>query len=110
MINLLIILSVTYPRSPQKAVLLSAFIPGGGQFYTKRYIRGLVIGGGEIALGTMAYLKHRDGDSDKRDQYLYYLAFLIGFSMADAYVGALVYNFRLQMDEGQLKVGYRWRW
>ncbi|RKX69929.1 hypothetical protein DRP53_06620 [candidate division WOR-3 bacterium] len=109
MISLITATSV-YPRSPQKAVLYSLLIPGGGQFYTKRYLRGIIIAVGEIGLGYNAYINHREGDSDKRDQYLYYLAYLIGFSMADAYVGALVYNFDLQMDKERLKLGMRLRW
>ncbi|HID31759.1 MAG TPA: hypothetical protein EYP24_00065 [bacterium (Candidatus Stahlbacteria)] len=109
-ISILILFSITYPRSPQKAVLYSLIFPGGGQFYTRRYIQGAIIAGGEIGLGALAYLNHKNRDYEKRDQNLFYLAFLLGYAMADAYVGALSYNFKIQMDREKLELGVRWRW
>lgn len=38
--------------------MLLCLVPGGGQFYTERYVPGTIIGATEIALGYYAYKYH----------------------------------------------------
>lgn len=96
-ITLLLILfladqSFAEEKSAKIAMLLCVF-PGGGQFYTERYIPGVIIGAGEITLGYYAYKNHLAGNYSNRNSFLWWELFLFGYSLADAYVGAKMYNF-----------------
>jgi len=102
---LLILVSDVQYKSPQKAVILSALLPGGGQFYTGHYIKGGVIASGEIFSLIKAYFLYKDSkdyevgsserDSLMRESFSYAFWFLgIWFySVLDAYVDAHLYNF-----------------
>ena len=62
----------TEVKSPIKAVLLEAFIPGGASFYLRNYKKGVLIGGIKLALGGASlyyYLEYRN----LKSQGLYYL-------------------------------------
>ena len=97
-------------KSPTKAVILSLLFPGGGQFYSHRYIKGIIMGGVEIFLGYMAYNENsifeKEGDYshiEKRNRYLWYLGGVIIYSMTDAYISAHFYDFKKQeklIEEG----------
>jgi len=92
-------------KSPRRAVILSALLPGGGQFYTSHYIKGGVIAFGEIFSLSKAYFLYRDsknyqGDSSERDSlmresfsYVFWFLGIWFYSMLDAYVDAQLYNF-----------------
>jgi len=92
-------------KSPQKAVILSALLPGGGQFYTSHYIKGGVIAFGEFFSLSKAYFLYRDSknyqeDSSERDSlmresfsYAFWFLGIWFYSMLDAYVDAHLYNF-----------------
>jgi TM2 domain-containing membrane protein YozV len=47
-------------KSPVKAALLSLVIPGAGQFYTGRYIKGSVILTSEVILGAFTYDRYQN--------------------------------------------------
>ncbi|MEO0275168.1 MAG: hypothetical protein ABIM60_00075 [candidate division WOR-3 bacterium] len=98
----LILILFLYSKSPVLSAWLSFLFPGGGQFYTKNYIKGALIGATEI------YLIHefkriydlrkeeRIPDTTYERKILYngiiYLMVHI-YSIADAYVSAHFYNF-----------------
>jgi len=93
-----------YFKSSSLATLLSAAIPGGGQFYTENYWKGILIAGTE---GTLAYFAIKDHLSyedthntryrDRRNNLFWWLATAKVLSMADAYVSANMYKFKEQM-------------
>ena len=110
---LLSLISIS-PKSPQKAVLLSAVFPGGGQFYTGQYVKGAVLLVGEgalIALTVRSYLDMREADRNYQDtgdasyksvsddafnrtlRHGFLLFGAWGFSMLDAFVSAQLFGF-----------------
>ncbi len=89
--------------------MLLCVIPGGGQFYTERYVTGAVIGAAEIAIGYYAYKYHRDDDYTKRNSMLWWGLFTFGFSLADAYVGAKMYGFDVETDIDKVSLSYKIR-
>ncbi|UCF70427.1 MAG: hypothetical protein JSW49_09565 [candidate division WOR-3 bacterium] len=90
------------------AMLLCVF-PGGGQFYTERYVPGVIIGAAEIAIGYYAYKYHRDEDYTRRNSMLWWGLFTFGFSLADAYVGAKMHGFDVESDLGTVRISYKAR-
>ncbi|MBN2621158.1 hypothetical protein JXB22_08720 [candidate division WOR-3 bacterium] len=96
-------------KKTSTAMLLCA-LPGGGQFYTKRYIPGIAIGSAEIALGYFAYKYHQDGEYDERNSMLWWGLFVFGFSLADAYVGAKMYGFDIETDIDKVSISYTFLW
>ncbi|UCD18834.1 MAG: hypothetical protein JSU64_05240 [candidate division WOR-3 bacterium] len=90
------------------AMLLCVF-PGGGQFYTERYVPGVIIGAAEIAIGYYAFKYHRDEDYTRRNSMLWWGFFAFGFSLADAYVGAKMHGFDVESDLSGVRVGYKVR-
>lgn len=96
------------PKSPGKAMLLSTVFPGGGQFYTQNYIKGVLIGGAETVLGYLSIKEHttaqrflKDYDTsnyiyhrNKRNDFLFLTGAVLAFSLADAYVSAHMFRFR----------------
>jgi hypothetical protein len=107
------------PKSPTKAMLMSAILPGLGQFYNKsywkipiiyglagyfiyefkqndrnyRYYRELYVKSIEISGGDYRYKRLRDFYRDQRDLFGIYLALLYLANIVDAYVDAHLYNF-----------------
>jgi hypothetical protein len=96
-------------KSPSLAMLL-CLAPGGGQFYTERYIPGIVISASEITLGYYAIKYHRDEEYGKRNSMLWWGLFVFGYSLADAYVGAKMYGFDIEADIDRVSVGYKFQW
>jgi hypothetical protein len=90
------------------AMLLCVF-PGGGQFYTERYIPGVLIGAAEITIGYYAYKYHRDQDYARRNSMLWWGLFTFGFSLADAYVGAKMHGFDVETDIDRVSLSYKIR-
>ena len=112
--------------SPGTAVLYSALIPGGGQYYTGNTWKGLAIGGVELTFAGLAVAEQiigareqKQGDSDAathfdlRNTFLWWTGFSLGFSMADAYVSASLYGFkqeqRLDALPGGVQLGVAFR-
>jgi len=91
--------------SPGRAAFLSAVIPGGGQFYTHKPIKGVIFGTGEIVFLTKTLLDYRElsGESDqsRRESLirktmgdLFWFIGFWGFSIVDAYVTANFWKFK----------------
>jgi hypothetical protein len=90
--------------------MLLCIAPGGGQFYTERYIPGIMISASEITLGYYAYKYHQDGEYAKRNSMLWWGLFVFGFSLADAYVGAKMYGFDIETDIDRVGLKYTIKW
>ncbi len=106
-------------KSPTGALLRSVIFPGGGQFYNRKYIKGMVVFGTETTFLTLAAIDWSRVNNHKRnfqntnysysdrlwefDQYRFYedrrnlflwiTAGVIFLSMFDAYVDAQLYHF-----------------
>lgn len=109
-------------RSPGRALLLSAVVPGGGQVYTGNLLKALIVAPAEVGLGYFAVREHlaaaRALDSGQNEQYvrhrdqrnglLWWTGAVVAFSMADAYVSAQMYGFERQMRFafGALRAGF----
>jgi hypothetical protein len=104
------------PRGPKKrvgtAMLLSAFIPGGGQLYNESYWKGGIAAAAEIALASFTvreqllmssveetwsgaaqdsvYTIHRN----RRNVYAFFTGAVIVFAVSDAYVDAHMFGFK----------------
>jgi hypothetical protein len=99
-------------KSAKTAMLLTAIVPGGGQFYTQRYIKGIIIG------GTQSYLIYKEVQTqmdlnkinqtanpspelqqekedllDQRRQTAWWMALVWTIGILDAYVDAQLYGF-----------------
>ena len=106
-------------KSPMGALLRSVVFPGGGQFYNRKYIKGVVVFGAETTFITLAAIEwsrmntHKknfenpDYDysyrywefeqfefyEDRRNLFLWITAGIVFLSMFDAYVDAHLFNF-----------------
>jgi len=86
--------------------MLLCVLPGGGQFYTERYVPGVLIASTELALGYYAYKYHQDGNYEKRNSLLWWGLFVFGYSLADAYVGAKMYGFDIEADVDKVSLKF----
>ncbi len=112
-------------KSTGKAMLLSAILPGAGQFYNESYWKvPIVVGFGiylisnwldnnrmyqdykaqyQASLGTIpggdeALLNSREFYKDQRDAFSWYLLIWYFVALADAYVDASLYDFNVGSD------------
>ncbi|MCX7785462.1 MAG: DUF5683 domain-containing protein [candidate division WOR-3 bacterium] len=92
-----------YYKSSSKAMFLSAIFPGGGQFYTQNYLKGVFVAGVEGALVSYAIKNHLDYKNTNNAEFrnratnlLWWLALVKIFSLADAYVSANMFKFKEQ--------------
>jgi hypothetical protein len=92
-------------RSPTKAALMSAIIPGSGQFYNGRKIKGLILGGLSFASLTYTLLKYSEyrvrGDNRSVSEFLGAIIINLavwGYTSADAFVDAYLYGFQAERD------------
>ncbi len=109
----------TKTKSPTKAMLLSAVLPGLGQFYNNsywkipiiyglagyfvyeykqsdknyKYYQDLFIESVKVSGGDYRYKRLRDFYRDQRDLFAIYLSVLYLANIVDAYVDAHLYNF-----------------
>ncbi len=104
-------------KNGYKALLLSAVIPGGGQFYNKSYLKGFVFAGLFVHHLEKAYennkeLQKIDKDEqenlyehfyEKRQSYIGWVVGLTLFSMMDAFVDARLYNYYLMKKKIRLE-------
>lgn len=119
----------TYPeKRVSTAMLLSTFIPGGGQFYTRHWIKGVLLAGGEITLGYFTVQEHigmqealrgdlsdslvqREVDSlrNRRNVFAFFTGAVIAYAVADAYVDAHMFGFaeaqRLTIGPARERIG-----
>ena len=102
-------------RTPRigTAVLLSALIPGGGQFYAGYPWQGAIIGAAELTFAGLSVYEYRRGKTDLGNAFLWWTGFSIGFSMADAYVSTALFGFkeeqRLDLQVGPCRTGVAYR-
>lgn len=122
-------------KSPLKAVLLSAVLPGAGQFYNESYwkipiIAGLVgYFGYEYIRQNNLYKDYRDdytvsqtpenpaGDlnlktlrefyRNQRDDFVWYFLIIYTVNLVDAYVGAQLFDFDVREEKGGGQKTYR---
>ena len=106
-------------KSPTGALLRSVIFPGGGQFYNRKYLKGIVVFGTETTFLTLAAVDwsrvnthkrnfQNTGYSysdrlwefeqyrfyeDRRNLFLWITAGVVFLSMFDAYVDAQLYHF-----------------
>lgn len=101
-------------KSPFQAMVASAILPGGGQFYSENYLRGAVFCAAQATVAAMFLYEHalteearrrykltRDLDDygdyahhfDRRFDLLWWGAGVWAFSMADAFVDAHMFKF-----------------
>ena len=108
---LLLVLTTGFASAEKNAsvAMLLCVFPGGGQYYTERYVPGVLIGAAEIAIGYYAYKYHRDQDYTRRNSMLWWGLFTFGFSLADAYVGAKMHGFDLETDIDKVSLSYKVR-
>jgi hypothetical protein len=110
-VTLILILLFINPSSGQRKsvgkAMLFCLLPGGGQFYTERYLPGVLIGTGEITLGYFAYKNHIEKKYTERNSFLWWGLFLFGYSLADAYVGAKMYGFDAETDINKVSLTYK---
>jgi hypothetical protein len=104
-------------KSATTAMLLTTFIPGGGQFYTNRYAKAIIIGGSQsyliyngvqtqidlnelnrITNLTQAQLDEKNYLLDKRRQIAWWMALVWTIGILDAYVDAQLYNFESDLS------------
>ena len=99
-------------HSPAGAMWRSAFFPGWGQLYNKRYLKAAIIGGTEITLIISSYVQHQrylDAKKDKnweavdfykndRNKFYWWIAGMILYSMADAYADGHLFDFELDRN------------
>jgi TM2 domain-containing membrane protein YozV len=105
-------------KSPMGALLRSVAFPGWGQFYNRKYMKGVVVLGAEATFITMAIVdwsrmkehqrnfqnpdfpdRYWEFDQfrfyeDRRNMFLWITAGIVFISMFDAYVDAHLYNFK----------------
>jgi hypothetical protein len=110
--------------SPRGALVRSTLVPGWGQLYNHRWIKGLLFAAGRIYLGWRAVDEHRlarDLEEEalaledpaardrkwrehnralvRRDDFIWYSAYALLFTMAEAYVDAALMEFDDEFEE-----------
>ena len=133
LVFLLIILLVTASikaeesKSPQRAMLYSLFIPGGGQYYNEQYVKsGIVFGVQSYLAGSAIYHQSKRKDHsrqamdtegelqtyhrNKRDEYadklrndFWWMGIVSFLSIADALVDAHLSNYEAQKQKIYIK-------
>ena len=114
-------------KSPTAAVLLSAVLPGAGQFYNESYWKIPVIGGlvgyfgyeyfrnnnqykdyrslyeesqtPENSTGNLNYKSLREFYRDQRDDFVWYFLIVYVINMVDAYVDAHLFDFDVKEEK-----------
>ena len=101
--------SLAYAEKNANVAMLLCVFPGGGQFYTGRYVQGVILGAAEITLGYYAFKYHRDEEVAQRNSMLWWGLFVFGYSLADAYVGAKMHGFDVEADIDKVSLSYKVR-
>ncbi|MFH1008132.1 MAG: DUF5683 domain-containing protein [Candidatus Latescibacterota bacterium] len=81
-------------KSPRGALLRSLALPGWGQWYNERPVKGAVIFSTELFLGgAILYENRRSLDFQRRNTYFLWFLGVLLYNLADAYVDAHLYDF-----------------
>lgn len=111
-----------YPKKKPGVALFLSLLPGGGQFYTENYLKGIIIGGIQLYFGGGTIYLHLKAEEARREKYeswewyydwysnqrnnfLWWDALVWVLSMSDAYVSAHFYKFKEQ-GKLRLETGY----
>lgn len=76
---------------PRRAMLRSMILPGWGQFYNKKQIKGSLLAAAEVGSAVGYFVRRnqlRDLGSSERNVYFFSTIGIVLYSMADAYVDA----------------------
>jgi hypothetical protein len=109
-----------------KAMLLSALIPGGGQFYCHSYVKAGFYAAGELGIAGItvyedqvmrrAFRVHQSDTlslRNRRNNLLWWTGAVWAFTIADAYVSASMYGFkeeqRFEAEVAPLGIGVCYR-
>ncbi len=106
-------------KNPTGALLRSAVIPGWGQFYNERPVKGIVMGSVELGLlgwllaEHLAALEARSSGDDasylrhvsRRLDLIWYTSAAWLFGMLDAYVDAYLYSFETENEVFRKETG-----
>ena len=128
LILLMLLTSALYGLNPGRAMLYSAFIPGGGQVYNRQYLKaGLVVGvEGYLLYSILAqdakvkdyksklnkeldgwqyqqYLDKRDESRERRTSDIWWLGIARALSVIDAFVDAHLADFESERDKLHLE-------
>jgi hypothetical protein len=119
--------AVEYEKNPYRSMVYSAVVPGGGQIYTKRYVKAaLIIGVQSALIGQAIYDNNKmnkykdlmDGSNSSADLYnrqkrdkfqkdlrsdYWWIGTSLFLSIADAFVDAHLYNFNSEKKKVHLK-------
>ena len=94
------LLSDTPIKSPMGAVLRSAILPGWGQVYNEKYLKGFFVLGVNGAFGYAIYHYHKEWEDtgekqfqEKRNLYTWYFGLSYFLTLIDAYIDAYLYGF-----------------
>jgi len=86
-------------KSPKKSVLLSTLIPGGGQFYNEKMLKGFIISSIDISSFSLFLYNTYKYNTTKQENYYwssisYFIAFFAikMFSIVDAYIDSKMIN------------------
>ncbi len=105
-------------KSVRTAMLLSLFVPGGGQFYNESYWKGGIIAAAEIAFASLTVREHLllmdiektlpsgvpdsikenliTSYRDRRNAFAFLTGAVIIYALSDAYVDSHMFHFREQ--------------
>ena len=95
-------------RSPRRAMLRSLALPGWGQFYNRRVIKGGLIAAAEVGSAGAFFVRRNQinkervvGTPPRRNIYFFSTLGIVFYSMVDAYVDAHLDG----VDWGDVEVG-----
>lgn len=103
---IILTLLLSTPSSNKKSPILAtalSVLPGGGQFYTKNYLKGAIFATIQTSL---LVLTIKENDPNKRYDLFWWDALAWTLSMADAYVSAHFYKFKEESKIG-IQIGFR---
>jgi len=107
-----------FSKSATTAMLLTTILPGGGQFYTERYTKGIIIGGAQSFLlykeiqtqlrlneiekklnnPTPGLLQDKESLLETRRELAWWMLLVWTAGVLDAYVDAQLYNFESNLS------------
>jgi hypothetical protein len=119
--------AVEYEKNPYRAMAYSALVPGGGQLYTRSYVKAALVIGVQAALISQAVSDHAnmdkynsrlDGSAGSLDLYnlqqrnnyrnnlrsdYWWIGTTLFLSVADSFVDAHLYNFTSEKSRVRLR-------
>jgi len=106
MLIILLSLDTLNYKSPKKAVLLSTFTPGGGQFYNEKILKGSIISLIDISsLSLFLYNTHKYNITKQENYYWSSISYFITFfaikmfSILDAYIDSRMINSKRKQEK-----------